>query len=90
LQTKSESILGYSISFIRGVLDNPNLWPNDLPFSEGATPEETGDIEVFLEKEVFTAEWISLILKGLTTKYIILTDEEVQLWQEDSLKFFMH
>ena len=29
-------------------------------------------------------------MKVIVTQYLVLTTEEIQLWQEDSLKFFLH
>jgi hypothetical protein len=53
-------------------------------------PESTGKAEEFLEKTFFTEARIHHILKIVVTEYILLTKEELELWQEDSLKFFLH
>ena len=34
LMLKSEDILGFGISFIKGLLDNPAIWTSDLLFSD--------------------------------------------------------
>jgi hypothetical protein len=46
--------------------------------------------EEFLEKTFFTEARIHHILKVIVTEYILITNEELSLWQEDSLKFFLH
>ena len=43
-----------------------------------------------MENTFFTKDRIHNILTVIVTKYLILTSEEMQLWQEDSLKFFLH
>ena len=53
-------------------------------------PESTGQAEEFLEKTFFTQARIHHILKVIVTEYILLTNEELEMWQEDSLKFFLH
>jgi hypothetical protein len=71
------------------LLDNPGIWISDLLFSD-RDPDSTGQAEEYLEKTFFTQERIQHLLMVVTSKFIILTKEELDLWQEDSLKFFLH
>lgn len=85
----AEEILGFGVTWIRGLLDNPGIWISDMIFSDRDS-EQTGKAEEYLEKTFFTEERIHTILRVVVTKYLVLTTEELQLWQEDSLKFFLH
>jgi hypothetical protein len=89
LVTLGEEILGFGVSWIKGLLDNPSIWVSDMLFSD-RDQESTGKAEEFLEKTFFTEARIHHILKVIVTEYILLTNEELALWQEDSLKFFLH
>ncbi len=51
--TLSEEILGFGISWTKGLLDNPSIWVSDMLFSD-RDPEATGIAEDFLEKSFFT------------------------------------
>ena len=53
LITKAEEILGFGISWIKGLLDNPDIWVSDMLFSD-RDPESTGQAEEYLEKTFFT------------------------------------
>ncbi len=44
---KSEEILGFGISFIKGLLDNPSIWVSDLLFSD-RDPDVTAQAEDYL------------------------------------------
>lgn len=85
----SESLLGFGLSYFKGLLDNVSLWVSDLLFSERDS-EASSDAEVFLTNHIFTPVNIDKIMKTVVTKYLILSTEEIQLWKEDSLKFFIH
>lgn len=71
------------------MLDNPAIWVSDLLFSD-RDASDTGQAEEYLEKQFFTQERLELILRVIVTQYLVLTNEELQMWQEDSLKFFLH
>jgi len=71
------------------LLDNPAIWVSDMLFSD-RDPESTGKAEEFLEKTFFTETRLHHILKVILTEYLLLTAEELSLWREDSLKFFLH
>ncbi|CDW75637.1 UNKNOWN [Stylonychia lemnae] len=86
---KAEDILGFGISFIRGLLDNPSIWVSDLLFSD-RDPEITGQAEEYLEKQFFTPQTLNHIMRALILNYLKLTNEELDLWKDDSLKFFLH
>eukprot|EP00347_Sterkiella_histriomuscorum_P023381 403334851 len=86
---KAESILGYGVNFIKGLLDNPAIWTSDLIFSD-RDPDSTGQAEEYLEKQFFTTETIQKILSQTVVNYLALTKEEIELWKEDSLKFFLY
>ena len=81
--------LGFGISWIRGLLDNPAIWVSDLLFTDRDS-DQTGEAEEYLEKNFFTKERLEHILKVIVTKYLVLTKSELDMWQEDSLKFFLH
>lgn len=53
-------------------------------------PNETEEVENYLEKHFFVKERLLLMLKVIVTKYVVLTKEEIELWKEDSLKYFLH
>jgi hypothetical protein len=89
LASKAEEILGFGISFIKGLLDNPSIWVSDLLFSD-RDPNSTSQAEEYLEKTFFTQERIHHILKVIVTQYLILTNEELELWKSESLKFFLN
>lgn len=52
--------------------------------------DENEDIENYLEQNFFLKERILNMFKVCVTKYIVLTSEEIDLWKEDSLKYFLH
>lgn len=89
LDSKAEEVLGFGVSFIKGLLDNPSIWVSDMLFSD-RDPESTCQAEEYLEKTFFTQERVHHILKVIVTKYLILSQAEIDLWKEDSLKFFIH
>ena len=70
-------------------MDNPSIWVSDMIYSD-RDPESTGKAEEYLEKNFFTEARLHLMLKVVVTEYILLTKEELEMWQEDSLKFFLH
>ncbi len=81
--------MGFGISWIRGLLDNPAIWVSDMIYSD-RDAEQTGQAEDYLEKTFFTVDRIHHIITVIVRCYLGLTREELQLWQEDSLKFFLH
>lgn len=86
--SKAEEILGFGISWIKGLLDNPAIWISDMIYSD-RDADSTGEAEAYLEKAFFTQERLHQILRVILTKYLTLTSEEIAQWQDDSLKFFM-
>lgn len=76
LITKAEQILGFGISWIKGLLDNPGIWISDMLFSD-RDPESTGKAEDYLEKSFFTKDRIHHMLKVVVTQFVILTHEEL-------------
>jgi len=46
-------------------------------------------VEKFCEEVVFTKEKIHQIFLALTRKYLVYTEEEIESWKEDSLKFYL-
>lgn len=88
LITKAERVLSFGITWIKSLLDNPGIWVSDMLFSD-RDPEQTNQIEEYLEKTYFTGERVHTILHVILTQYIILTREEIEQWKEDSLKFFL-
>jgi len=42
-----------------------------------------------LTDQIFTEQTIHRILKVITVQYFVLTTEEVELWRDDPLKFYM-
>lgn len=51
--SKAEEILGFGISWIKGLLDNPALWVSDMIYSD-RDADVTGEAEAYLEKHFFT------------------------------------
>ena len=53
-QADAEEILANSITFFKGLLEDPNIWTSDMiGFEEG--PSTTGlDMEDFMAKSIFT------------------------------------
>jgi hypothetical protein len=87
--SKAEEILGYGISWIKNLLDNPAIWVSDMLYSD-RDADTTGEAETYLEQKFFTKERLMHILRVILTKYLTLTKEELECWQEDSLKFFLY
>lgn len=50
---KAEEILGFGISWIKSLLDNPAIWVSDLLYSD-RDADSTGEAESYLEKTFFT------------------------------------
>ena len=93
-----ESLLAFGISFIYSVLENPQIWDGDmLPFDDPGQLEMQKNAEVtnemsvekFCEEIVFTTEKTHQIFLALTRKYLVYTEEEIDTWKQDSLKFFL-
>ena len=78
-----ELIMSYGISFTYCVLENPGIW-DDLENSQ-----DNDHLEPFMSQEIFTPERIKAVLTTLTMKYLLLTQDEVAEWQNDSLAFFI-
>jgi hypothetical protein len=72
----AEEILGFGVTWIRSLLDNPGIWISDMIFSDRDS-EQTGQAEEYLEKTFFTEERIHNILRVIITKYLVLTTEEL-------------
>lgn len=87
--SEAEQVLGFSISFIKCLLENPSIWVSDRILSE-REEDENEDIENYLEQNFFLKDRILNMFKVCVTKYIVLTSEEIELWKEDSLKYFLH
>ena len=55
--TLAEEILGFGVTWIRSLLDNPGIWISDMIFSDRDS-EQTVQAEQYLEKTFFTEERI--------------------------------
>mmetsp|Transcript_12102 Transcript_12102/g.15450 ORF Transcript_12102/g.15450 Transcript_12102/m.15450 type:complete len:100 (-) Transcript_12102:57-356(-) len=78
------------------LLEDPNIWRSHmLPIEEfraEAGEESKGDdteAERFCESVLFTQENTMKIYQALTRKYLVYTNEEVESWMEDPLKFYL-
>jgi len=47
-------------------------------------------MEEFISKMIFTDDRVLEILQTVTQKYIILTEQEIEKWNEDSLEFYIN
>ena len=95
--TVCERILSYGISFIFSVLEDPNIWKSDfMGFEDVAeVQEETkGEdplaAEKYAQNVLFSEANAMKIFSALTRKYLVYTNEEIEQWKEDSLKFYLH
>ena len=91
-----ESLLAFGVSFIYSVLENPGIWQSDLLALDnpGQLEEQKSEsngmtAEKFCEEVVFTKEKTHQIFLALTRKYLVYTEEEIETWKQDSLKFFL-
>ena len=48
------------------------------------------DLEAFMEQEIFTPPRINQILTKLVQKYIVLSQKELEQWDQDSMGFFLN
>lgn len=79
MRLQAEEILGFGVSWVKSVMENPGIWVSDMLFSDRDS-EATGQAEEYLEKTFFNEERIHTILKVIVTQYLILTREELALW----------
>ena len=70
-----ESLLGFGISFVFSVLENPNIWQSDFEPLGEANQKQVGEmsVEKFVEEVIFTKEKTHLIFLALTRKYLVYT-----------------
>lgn len=78
LSAIAEEVLGNSINYFRGLLEDPNIWISDMMGLE-AHETNTPDLESHVNN-IFTEAKIFEILQAITHKYLLLTPEEVQKW----------
>jgi hypothetical protein len=81
--------LSYGLNFFKGMLQNPNIWVSDMVFSD-QDADSTNEVEQYLASTCFTTPRVSQMLKTIVTQYIVFSNDEVELWKLDSLKFFLH
>jgi len=43
-----------------------------------------------MHDKIFTASRVLQLLQSVAQKYLILTPDEIQKWQDDSLEFFIN
>jgi hypothetical protein len=48
------------------------------------------DLESHLNEHIFTEQKVFQFLQEITQKFLILTPDEIQKWQDDSLEFFIN
>jgi hypothetical protein len=77
-----------SIDFFRNILEDPSIWQDDL-IGFDPNPEKGEQLEEFVRHYIFNEERIGQMLRVMCDQYIILTEEEVELWKENSLEFFI-
>lgn len=89
LVAKAEEVLGFGVSWVKSLLDNPAIWVSDMLFSDRDS-ESTSEAEEYLEKAFFTEERVHTMLRVSVTQYLILTKAEIALWNSDPVKFYHH
>ena len=90
LSAIAEEVLGKAIGYFTGLLEDPNIWTSDMMGFGGEVEEGLPDLENHLNAEIFTAARISQLLQSVAQKFLILTPDEIQKWQDDSLEFFIN
>lgn len=67
------------------MLEHPGIWDQDVlnPNSEKPSPD------IWMRQEIFTDNFLNQLLVFAVRNYFMLSCEEVTLWNEDSLKFFI-
>jgi hypothetical protein len=86
--SKLENILAQSLIFHKSFLTNPNIWLSDAPFG-AESPEDINEVETFYKKNFYSENRIIEMLSILTTRYLPLTNSEVELWKSSPLDFFI-
>ena len=91
LASCAESLLAFGISFAFSVLENPNIWQSDFePIGEAESKKvDQMSVEKYVEEVVFSKDKTHMIFLALTRKYLVYTEEEIEAWKADSLKFYL-
>ena len=66
------------------------MWTSDMLAFGGEAEAGLPDLESHLNAEIFTASRVSQLLESVVHKFLILTPDEIQKWQDDSLEFFIN
>jgi len=90
MQANSEEIIGYSIDYFRGLLEDPNIWLEESLNFDPLADSQSSQLEKFIASSIFTSERVVDMLNTLTQNYIVLTRQEVELWEQDSLEFYIN
>ena len=90
LSAIAEELLGKAMSYFTGLLEDPNIWTSDMMGFGGEAEEGVPDLESHLHAEIFTASRVLQLLQSVAQKFLILTPDEIQKWQDDSLEFFIN
>ena len=68
------------------MLEAPGIWDHALVADQD---QKDSGADQWLTDNVFTDDFLGQLLKQVTIKFLILSEDEVELWKEDSLKYFI-
>ena len=89
----AEEILGNSLCYFKGLLDDPSIWKSDMTGFDFTEAEEESkdaeDLEEFVTQQIFDTEKVFGMLSDITHRYIIFSENEIEKWNENSLEFYM-
>ena len=73
------------------MLENPNIWQSDFePLGESELKQvDQMSVEKYVEEVIFSKDKTHMIFLALTRKYLVYTEEEIDAWNTDSLKFYL-
>lgn len=81
LSAVAEEILGNSIAYFKGLLEDPYIWRSDMIYDfepeEQKEEQNAVDLEEYIASNIFTEQQTIKMLQSMTQKFIILTDLEI-------------
>lgn len=88
LAAKVEETFGCALDFFRNILQDCAIWEQDML---GFDPSETSNekLEEFITENIFNEARVHEILSSIVSKFVILNKHELELLQEDELKFYV-
>lgn len=85
----AEDVIGNSLDYFRGLLEDPYIWASDLAGFGHESPDSE-KVEAFISENLFTQARVTEMLQTITEKYLILTPQEIEKWKESSLEFYIN